>query len=398
MKIGRMADKGRSRGRVNLLFLGILIIFISIYTAGNYYVGLRFFQSIQSLIEPHSLLYWGGFSFFATSLFAARLGKRFYPGYVNNLVAITGDYWLGMVYYSSLIWASTDLLHFLINSIYPTARIIEYPSLYWGFVVLSLVFLLILYGTWNARRPHVVHYDIKVKKTVCNLRKLRVVMVSDIHLGLEVSNSRLNTMVNRINKLDPDLIFLAGDTIDEDVSLFIEKEMPAVLRELRSRYGVYAILGNHEHIGGNDKLAVEYLQQAGINVLVDECIKVNNQFYVIGRDDRMASRMNGRPRLELSRLLDGIDRNLPIILLDHQPVGLEEGQRNGIDLQLSGHTHNGQFFPNNLISKCIFENSWGYLRKGESQIIVTSGFGTWGPPIRIGTNSEILEINIIFLE
>ena len=130
--------------------------------------------------------------------------------------------------------------------------------------------------------------------------------------------------------------------------------MPEILKKLRSRYGVYAVLGNHEYIGGNNELAVEYLQQAGINVLVDECLKINDQFYVVGRDDRMAGRMFGKSRIELSSLIDGIDKSLPIILLDHQPVNLEEGQRNGIDLQLSGHTHNGQFFPNTLISKlCI---------------------------------------------
>jgi len=393
-----MTDKGSNRGRVSLLFLGILVIFVSVYTAGNYYVGLRFFQSIQSFIEPYSLFYWGGFALFATSLLAARLGKRFYPGDINNLVAIAGDYWLGTVYYSLLVWASADILYFMFNFIHPTARIIKYPSLYSGFAVLSLVFLLLLYGTWNARRPRIVHYDITFRKTVRNLPELHVVMVSDIHLGLELGNDRLDEMVGSINKLNPDLVFLAGDTIDEDVRLFINNKMPAILKKLQSRYGVYAVLGNHEHIGGNSKLAIEYLQQAGVTVLVDECIKINNQFYIAGRDDRMAGRMTGNPRLELSRILDGIDRSLPIILLDHQPVNLEEGQRNGIDLQLSGHTHNGQFFPNNLISRRIFENSWGYLRKGEFQIIVSSGFGTWGPPIRIGTNSEILDINISFLK
>jgi len=393
-----MTEKGRNNGRISLLFLGILIIFVSIYAAGNYYVGLRFFQSIQSLVEPYSLFYWSGYALLATSLFAARLGKRFYPGYVNDLVAVTGDYWLGAVYYSFLIWAGTDILRFLINFIFPAAQIIKYPSFYWGFVVLSLVSLLLLYGTWNARHPRIVHYDITIKKTVHNLPKLHAVMVSDIHLGLVVDTDRLDAMVNSINELDPDLVFLAGDTIDEDVRLFANNKMPEVLKKLRSKYGVYAVLGNHEYIGGNSKLAVEYLRQAGVNVLVDECIKVNNQFYIVGRDDRMAGRMAGKPRIKLSSLVDGIDRNLPIVLLDHQPINLEEGQRNGIDLQLSGHTHDGQFFPNTLIARHVFENSWGYLRKGEYQIIVSAGFGTWGPPIRIGSNSEITDLTISFVE
>ena len=329
------------------------------------------------------------------SLFVARLGKRFFPGHVNDLVAITGDYWLAAIYYSFLIWAVTDILRFLISLIYP-AQTIGYPSFYWGFGVLSLVIILLIYGTWNARHPRVVNYDIAIRKTVHDLPKLHAVMVSDIHLGLVVDNDRLDAMVNSINELDPDIVFLAGDTIDEDVKLFFDQKMPEVIEKLRSKYGVYAVLGNHEYIGGNSELATNYLRQAGVVVLVDEYIKLNNQFYVVGRDDRMAGNMTGKQRLDLSRVMDGIDHSLPIILLDHQPHNLEEGQRNGVDLQLSGHTHNGQFFPNNLLAKRLFEHSWGYLRKGEYQVIVSSGYGTWGPPIRIGNYSEIIDLNISF--
>ncbi|WP_269849223.1 hypothetical protein [Methanosarcina horonobensis] len=124
-----------------------------------------FFQSIQSLIEPYSLFYWSSYAFLATSLFAARLGKRFYPGYINDLVAATGNYWLGAIYYSLLIWAGTDTLHILTSFIFPEAQIIKYPSFYWGFVILSFVSLLLLYGTWNARHPLIVHYDITIKKS-----------------------------------------------------------------------------------------------------------------------------------------------------------------------------------------------------------------------------------------
>ncbi|PAV10643.1 metallophosphoesterase [Methanosarcina spelaei] len=389
-------NKVQKNKKISLIFLAILSIFISVYVAGNYYVGLRFFQSLTNLIEPHSLLYWTCYSLLATSFFASRLGKRFYPGYVNDLISVAGDYWLAAIYYSFLMWIVMDILHHLTNLIFPTTQIIQYPSFYWGFLVLSLVFLLLIYGTWNANNPQVVHYDITIKKRVQNLSEIHAVMVSDIHLGLVVDNDRLDAMVSRINELDPDIVILAGDIIDEDVRFFANNKMPEILKKLRSRYGVYAVLGNHEYIGGNSELAIEYLQQAGINVLVDQCMKINNQFYIIGRDDRTAGRMFGKARLELSSLIEEIDNNLPIILLDHQPVNLEEGQRNGVDLQLSGHTHNGQFFPNNLIAKHIFENSWGYLRKGEYQIVVSSGFGTWGPPIRIGSNSEITDLTIYF--
>ncbi|RXA21913.1 metallophosphoesterase [Methanosarcina sp. MSH10X1] len=393
-----MTETGKNSRRASSLFLAILIIFVSIYTAGNYYVGLRFFQSIQSFIEPYSFLYWTGYFFLAISLIAVKLGKRIHPGSVNYLVAITGDYWLAAIYYSLLIWVDVDIFHFLIDFAFPEAKIANYPSFYWGFTVLSVVSLLLIYGTWNANHPRVTHYDVFIKKAVSELPELHAAMVSDIHLGLVIDNRHLESMVKKINELAPDIVFLVGDTIDEDVRFFINGKIPETLKKLQPEYGVYAVLGNHEYIGGRSKQAIEYLRQAGVNVLVDECVKVNNQFYVAGRDDRMASHMAGKTRIELSGLLEGIDHNLPIILLDHQPVNLGEGQRNGVDLQLSGHTHAGQFFPNTLISRHVFENSWGYLKKGESQIIVTSGFGTWGPPIRIGSYSEIVDISISFLE
>jgi predicted MPP superfamily phosphohydrolase len=390
-----MTDKGKNSRTRSPFLIGAFAIFFSIYLAVNYYVGLHFFRSIGSLIEPYSLFYWGIYAFLAVSLFLAKLARRVFPGYISYSVAIAGDYWLAATYYSFLIWIVADILHFLIDLVYPE-QAAGYPSFYLGLGVLSLVIVLLIYGTWNARHPRITHYDIIIKKGTNSLPELHAIMVSDIHLGLVIDNDRLKEMVNSINELEPDIVFLVGDTIDEDVNLFFDQKMPEILEKLRSKYGVYAVLGNHEYIGGNSKLAIDYLRQAGVTVLVDEYSKVNDQFYVVGRDERMAGYMTGKQRLDLSILMDGIDHSLPIILLDHQPNNLDEGQRNAVDLQLSGHTHNGQFFPNNLIAKHVFEHSWGYLRKREYQIIVSAGYGTWGPPIRIGNYSEIIDLNISF--
>jgi len=138
------------------------------------------------------------------------------------------------------------------------------------------------------------------------------------------------------------------------------------------------------------------LNRSGIQVLRDEYTIIANSFYVVGRDDLISKRLGGKERANLSELLEGIDKSLPIILLDHQPQKLTEPHIEGVDLQLSGHTHKGQFFPNNLITGKIFEIDWGYLKKDDYQIIVTSGYGTWGPPIKIGNSSEIIDIKITF--
>lgn len=396
-----MPDRDRNKGTINPFFIGVLIVFVSIYLAANYYVGLHYFKSLRILIGPYSFFYGATYVLFAASLFAARLGRRLFPERIperiNDLTSTKGDYWMAATYYSFLLWVVADILYFLVNLTFPT-KITAYPSFYLGSGILFLVVALLMYGTWNARHPRVTRYDITIKKAANGLSKLHAVMVSDIHLGLVMNNDRLDEMVKNINKLDPDIVFLAGDTIDEDVKLFLNQRMPEIIGKLKSRFGVYAVLGNHEYIGGNNELAADYLRQGDVIVLIDEYIKVNNQFYIVGRDERMAGYMTGKRRQDLSRLMNGIDHSLPIILLDHQPHNLEEGQQNGVDLQLSGHTHNGQFFPNNLLVKLIFEHSWGYLRRGEYQIVVSAGYGTWGPPIRIGNYSEIIDLNISFVK
>lgn len=380
------------------LFIGLLTVFLLIYTAGNYYVGLRIFQSFGTMLEQYRLAYWAGCTLVAATPFVARLGRNYFPGLVNDWITVIGDYWLALIYYFVIIWAIVDILR-LVSRFFP-AKVswLQYPSFVIGLGVVFLVCTLISYGAWNARSPRIHHYDIKIDKNIANMASLHVVMVSDVHLGLIVGNDRLDDMVKRINALQPDVVFLAGDTIDEDVSRFVEQKMPEALRKLKTKYGVYAVLGNHEYIGGNSQLAIEHMREAGVTVLRDEYIKVNNSFYVVGRDDKMVSRITGKSRPELAKVMQGIDTSLPIFLIDHQPYNLEEGQQNGVDLQLSGHTHHGQFFPNSFVTERIFEMDWGHVRKGAYQAIVSSGYGTWGPPIRIGNYPEIVDIVIEFPE
>lgn len=376
-------------------FISFFSVFFLVYIGANYYVAWRFLQAFRGFLDQYTLFYWGVYILLAISPFVARIGKDYFPGYLNDILAVVGGYWLAATYYFFLLWVMMDIFRLLLKFIVPASQI-KQLSVYFGIGALALVAILLLYGTWNACHPHIVHYDITIKKAVPDLPKLHAVMVSDIHLGLIVGNDRLLSLIDSVNELNPDIVFLAGDTIDEDVRLFVEQNMPDVMMKLQPKYGIFAVLGNHEYMGGNSKLAVEYLQQAGINVLIDNYINVNKQFYVVGRDDRMSANVNGQQRLSLPKVVEGIDPALPIILLDHQPYNLAEGQRNGIDLQLSGHTHHGQFFPNNLITQRMYEQDWGYIRKGEYQAIISCGFGTWGPPIRIGNYPEIVDIMITF--
>jgi predicted MPP superfamily phosphohydrolase len=218
-------------------------------------------------------------------------------------------------------------------------------------------------------------------------------VASDIHLGVIIGNSRLENMVREINRMSPDAILLVGDILDEDLAPVIEQNLGETLKGLRAKHGVYAVTGNHEYIGGVDE-AVKYLEDHGIRMLRDSAVLVNGAFYVVGREDRSVTAFTGKRRKDLHELTAPLDRGKALIVLDHQPFKLGEAEMNRVDLQISGHTHHGQLWPFNYITGAVYELSHGYKRKGNTHIYVSSGFGTWGPPVRVGTVPEILEVVI----
>jgi len=379
-----------------LLIIGI---FTFLYGGINYYIGLRGWQVFGSLLAPYRRVYWAVFWFIAAAFFLARLGERFIAGFTGKYLALLGGYWLAAMYYLFLILIFIDILRVLNRwlKVLPSELQGNHPvNTYIGSAVLTILIIFLLLGTWNARNPQITRYDITIPKRVENLEKLHLVMVSDIHLGNIVNNKRLADMVERINKLQPDLILFAGDIVDENIDTFLEQEMTETLKGLKPKIGSFAALGNHEYIGGHVEDIVYHLGDSGIRVLRDEYEKVSDSFYIVGRDEMVGDRFAGKGRRPLEQLLAGVDKSLPVIVMDHQPRWLEEAQKAGVDLQFSGHTHRGQFFPNNLITGRIFEVDWGYLQNDSLQVIVSSGYGTWGPPIRLGNRPEIVQVFITF--
>ncbi len=196
-----------------------------------------------------------------------------------------------------------------------------------------------------------------------------------------------------INGQNPDIILLVGDTFDEDLGPVIRNNMGEQLATLKAKYGAYAVTGNHEYYG-NAAEAVNYLQNHGITVLQDTSITVGGIVNLIGRNDRQSIRFLGKNRKPLEELVREANQSLPSILMDHQPFNLEEAENNNITLQLSGHTHHGQLWPFNYITGAMFELSSGYLKKGNTHYYVSNGYGTWGPPVRIGNRPEIIVITL----
>lgn len=378
------------------LYLTLTIMF-AIYCTANYYIGWRGWQALRwKTSQIRGKCYILVISLLALAYPLARLGEVHSPSaFIDNL-ALVGSIWLGMLYYLCLFTLFIDLLCFIHKRWkFLPLTITRYPV-----TIMNLIFcttlLLVSYGTWNARHPVTQNYDITIAKTAGSLETLQVVMVSDIHLGNIIDNRRLTKIINRINQLEPDIVLLPGDIIDGKVDVLVNQNMIDNFARIKSPLGTYAVFGNHEYFDQKPDTVIQYLKQGNVHVLRDQWTLIADSFYLVGRDDLSRQRYTGTPRQDLAAVMTGIDHKLPIILLDHQPHSLQDGIEQGADLQLSGHTHLGQLFPNNLITKQLFDVDWGYLRKESLQVIVSCGIGTWGPPIRVGNQPEIVNITIHF--
>ncbi|MBU3143599.1 metallophosphoesterase [Clostridium sp. CF012] len=374
---------------------------ILIFIAANLYVGKKGWLFINTAIPKISIyLYWAMFIFIAFSFIIARLSKDKVPHSFEKFLNILGGYWLAAFLYFIILLGAIDIVKLIlgIKSIeFIGAKTLQNIYFIANTSALIIVAILLVYGTYNATNLKTTKYSIKINKDAGNLKNLNIVMLSDLHLGDIVDKQRLSKMVIEINKLNPDIVILAGDIIDDYIQPFIDQGMGVEFKKIHSKYGVYAVFGNHEYYGGGiDKIAYEYENSANFNLLRDKTVKINNSFYIVGREDLSFERYSKSKRKTIDELLSGTDKLLPIIVIDHQPVKFSEGEKAGVDLQFSGHTHKGQLLPANIVTKKLFENDFGLLTKGTYNVVVSSGVGTWGPPIRIGTSSEIVQVEVEF--
>lgn len=385
---------------MNKLMLLFAFIFLLVYGGINYYIGLRGWQSFGIHISfLNNKVYWVIILLVATAYIISMLLASYIPSMLLNTLNIVGSYWMGIIFYLLLILPIVDLIKFINKKIpFIPRNLSDNPNFSFviSIVVVALLVGVMVYGTWSGRSAKVTHYNVKIDKTAGNLKKLKVVMVSDIHLGSVVNNRRLTKMVNEINNLHPDIVLIPGDIIDSSLEPFIRENMSDNFKKIKSVYGVYACLGNHDGMRDKIEEGVKVFNAAGINVLRDKAILINDSFYVIGRDDISLEASTMVKRKSLSDITKDLDKSKALLLMDHQPKNLDDALKQGIDLQVSGHTHRGQLFPANIVTNLIFELDYGYLEKANSKYIVSSGYGTWGPPIRLGSRSEIVEINIKF--
>ena len=376
-------------------FIIFFSIVFSVYGAVNYYIFITGWHAIPHRSYTTSV-YLTVYLFLSLSFIAGRFLERRFLNWFSSFLVWIGSIWLGAMVYFLLFSVFFDIIR-AVNYFFPfyaTEPGLKYSALkFFLFIcVLAAVFVIVFLGFINARIPRIKKLEIKIPKP-SKFKSLKLAVASDIHLGTIVSRLMLEKIVRLINSLEADIVLLPGDVVDEDIGPVIKQNLGETLRQIKSKYGVYAITGNHEYIGGVEP-ACKYLEEHGIKMLRDSYVLIEDEIYIAGREDRSIKQFSGKLRKPLEGILTGIDKSKPLILMDHQPIKLIEAEKNGVDLQLSGHTHHGQLWPFNFITKKVYELSRGYKTKGGTQYYVSCGVGTWGPPIRTGNKPEIINIEL----
>ena len=326
------------------------------------------------------------------------IGKFLEHSYTNlftDIMNVIGGFWMGFMLYGFLAWLAADILlllqkpfHLVPAEVMPKLRLWIFAGITSGTV------LLIIIGFFNAISPVTKRYSVEVSKNfITGSEPLKIVAVSDIHLGSIIRKRSMRHLSEMISEEKPDLVLFLGDLLDGSIGPVLRGDLLSHLSIPAPRYGLYAITGNHEFMSDLGR-SIPYIESKGIRVLKDEVVTLENGVQLIGRIDRTALHTPGSSRKPLENLLAQADTTAPVILLDHQPYDLSALAGTPVDMQLSGHTHNGQMWPLNLKTEGMFELSHGYRVFGKTHVIVSSGFGIWGPRIRIGTRPEILAITL----
>lgn len=399
----------------------IAVILAPLYIILNIFVLTRFFKWISLIFEwakskvfriSVSILY----AFFMIS---PLLGFLIEKAPYHRILRIIGNYWMGIFLITLLSVLGFTVIGLILRLLILKDRE-KNKKIYKvaGLVCLVLIVSLNTYGFINSGIIRVTHQNITVNKKIEPsegkepIKQLKVALIADTHLGYSIGEKQMKQMVDKINEQDVDLVVLAGDIFDNNYSAIDKPEkIEKVLAQLKTKYGVYACWGNHDIpevlLSGftlrlsdkpyeKDPRFDEFLKNSKITMLEDESVKIDDQFYIFGRKDYSMVEKLKEKRKEVAELTEGMDKNLPIIMIDHQPKELGKARDGGVDVALSGHTHGGQIFPGNLTVKIPWENPYGILMKGDMTSCVTSGVGVWGPNMRLGSNPEIMILNMKF--
>lgn len=352
------------------------------------------------------------YTFFASSLL---IGFLLPSNEVGRVFKLIGNYWLGVFLYIVLTVLIADAIRLVIKKSKKIPE--EYIKSKRTFVTAGTVCILIIigisiYGAINARIIRTTKYEVTINKKAEYIKNLKIALVADLHMGYNIGTPHIKKMVEKINEQNPDVIVIAGDIFDNEYeSLDNPEQIIKTLRQLKSTYGTYAVYGNHDIsekiLAGftfskkgdkkeSDIRMDELLEKANITLLRDEEVLIDDSFYLYGRPDYRRPGRGITIRKTPEEITENLDKTKPIIVIDHEPSELQELANAGVDIDLSGHTHDGQLFPANLTTALMWENPYGYLKKDNMHSIVTSGVGLFGPNMRVGTIAEVVMVDVNF--
>jgi len=355
-----------------------IILVLAGYLLGNVYIFVKGLHALSHLPLWLRGVYCGAFWLCASLLFLAFIfrnaNQHTFPS--GSVMFRIGAGWLVFVLYMLVFLACTDLV-----------RLFNRDFTCGFYIALGLTVILLVYGYINYQHTGKQVINIVLNKPLKDGKSMKIVGVSDLHLGLGTDMRLLHRNIDLINAEKPDAILIAGDLFDNSVAPAIAKHMDEELNRLEAP--TYFAFGNHDYMSGTANCAEFIRQRTHITLLRDSLVTLPDGLQILGRDDR-----RNRYRLNPDELRRFINPRLPLVIIDHQPAALHEAQQLGANLQFSGHTHHGQVIPLNWLTDRMFELSYGFLQRGTVNYFVSSGLSLWGPPFRIGTECEYVVFNL----
>lgn len=379
-----------------LSFFVFFSIAILVVGTVHYYIWARLVRDAHLPVTAHRALT----AAFAVLFLATPLtlwGVRALRPELAKPIALVAFSWLGLLFLLFVLVACSELLRLGVavwnrvssDPVDPERRLTLARLLAGGTAVVAAGL-----GVFSFRsgfhRFLIRDVSVRLERLPKALDGLRVAQLSDIHVGPTLGREFVQSIVDATNGLEPDVVAITGDLVDGSVEQLREHVAP--LGQLRARYGVFFVTGNHEFYSGADEWCSE-LTRLGIRVLRNERVEIGDaqaSFDLAGIEDYNAGRFGSPPRLD--KALAGRDPRRELVLLAHQPRAIFEAERLGVGLQLSGHTHGGQLFPWNYLVRLQQPVVSGLARIGRALVYVSNGTGFWGPPMRLGIPAEITNL------
>ena len=389
-----MAEMLQCAGEEGTMIPFLLTIFL-LYSLLHLYLFLKIKAALTFGAETTILLVF----LMATMVIApvvVRISERHGFDFWARLISYIGYTWMGLVFLFFSVSFAIDLYRFLI---YAGGLVLQTnishltPSPRAALVIPLLVTAAIAsYGYHEARSIRSETVIIKSPKIPREVGTLTIAQISDVHLGLIVREERLQRILREVRRAKPDMVVSTGDLVDGEMGNLVE--LAGALKAINPTYGKFAITGNHEFYAGLDQ-ALHFTQEAGFTVLRGEALTVAGTLTIAGVDDPTGKRFGLSRGVSERDLLSGVPRERFTLLLKHMPV-VEENAPALFDLQLSGHTHKGQIFPFNLITRLFFPTDAGLAHLPDNcYLYVSRGSGTWGPPIRFLSPPEVTIIELV---